>query len=326
MIRRPRAVDALFYLAAIVLAVHARPYEVLSCLAGPDVGLHSPESIAAGVASTPYQYRVLVPWLVRALVTANVLPAAAQQPAFSVISATCAVLLVVVLRAFVLVFVKERVVASVAALSVHAVLPMLSFSTPYTPDDLPAVLLFTAGLGFVYRRAWGPLLVLFAVATLNRETSLLLTVVTIATTAGRVPHRVAAAVATAQILIWTTIQLALWSRYAANPWLGYGVYEPPLLVNATAIALLSNKALIALSTWMGVSVLAFGWQRAIADPFLKRAVMTIPVFAIATCLTALVRELRVYGEVAPLLVTAGWVVLMARIERVALLRAGGQHA
>jgi hypothetical protein len=286
--------------------------------------LHSPEAVSAGIASTPYQYRVLVPWIVRALVTMNLLPATAQQTAFTVLSAASAVLLVVVLRLFVLSFINERAVASVAALSVHAVLPLLSFSSPYAPDDLPAVLFFTVGLICVHRRAWWSMLVLFTAATLNRETSLLLTVVTIATGAGRVPPGVLAAAAGLQVLIWTAIQLGLWSRYAGNVWLGYGVYEPPLLMNASAVAVLSNKALIALSTWIGLSILAFAWQRRLSDPFLRRALMTVPLFAVATFLTGFVRELRIYGEVAPLIVTAGWVVLMDGIERAALLQAKGQ--
>src|SRR5712675_2065580 len=110
---RTARINILFFAAALVLSLHTVPYELRVCGPSPDSGDVSLHALAAGVAATPYQYRVLVPWLVRG----------AETAAFAVIQTVSLVLLAFAFRRYLSLFIKDRVLASVMALTLYAILP-----------------------------------------------------------------------------------------------------------------------------------------------------------------------------------------------------------
>src|SRR5262249_37161243 len=184
---RAGGIDLAFLAAAVVLSLHTVPYELRVCIPPPDHGLDSPESLVAGTASTPYQYRVLVPLLVRGLLYTHVVDPSTQLIAFAVIQVLALILLAFVFRAYLSRLVPDPVVCSTAALTLFAVLPFNYFNLPYYPYDIPSVLFFTLGLLLIYEQKWAWFYPLFIAATINRETSIFLTVVTVFVLFDRVP-------------------------------------------------------------------------------------------------------------------------------------------
>src|SRR3954469_10708183 len=214
-------VEVLFLIAAVILSLHSVPYELRVCDPPPDRGDDSPIALAAGVASTPYQYRVLVPWIVRAATDLHLIRPESQMAVFRVIQVIALVLLAIVFRRYLTLFVSDRVLASVMALTLFAILPFNYFNLPYYPYDVPSVMFFTLGLILIHDERWWWFYPLFVIATLNRETSIFLAVVTALAWFDRYRWPKLAALVASQAAIWIAIKAALWILYSANRGIGY---------------------------------------------------------------------------------------------------------
>jgi hypothetical protein len=302
--------NLVFFTAALILSLHTVPYELRVCVPAPDHGPDSPEALVAGTASTPYQYRILIPWLVRGLLTAHVIDPAQQMAAFAVIQVTALMLLAFVFRRYLSRFIADPAVSSVAALTLFAILPFNYFNLPYYPYDIPSVLFFTVGLLLIYEHKWLWFYPLFIAATLNRETSIFLTVAMLFVHFDRYPPRTLVLLAGSQIAIWAVIKAALWIVYQDNRWMGYGLYEFQLKVNLATILERPLKAVIALASWGCVWLAVVVWRARIRDADLKRTLWTVPVFIAGMLFAGFIIELRIYGEVLPIVLAAFWVAFL----------------
>ena len=319
-------INLLFLAAALILSLHTVPYELRVCFPPPDHGSDSPESLVAGVASTPYQYRVLVPWLVRAALDARLIQPDGQMAAFAIIQTIVLVLLAFAFRSYLSLFIKDRVLSSVMALTLYAVLPFNYFNLPYYPYDIPSVLFFTVGMLLIYQRRWWLFYPLFAAATLNRETSIFLTVVTVLVLYDQYRPRILALLAGSQLAIWLAIKSALWVIYQENRWMGYGLYQFQLKVNVATLRDYPIKGFIALATWGCLWLAVVIWRRRIHDVLLERTLWTVPVFIAGMFFVGFVIELRIYGEVLPIVLAAFWVAFLDVIEESLRQRSGGARA
>src|SRR5437899_3308154 len=108
-------VNLVFFAATVILSLHTVPYQLTACFPPPPHGDDSPEALAAGVASTPYQYRALVPWLVRGAVAAHLIRPESQMAAFAVIELVALLLLGVVFRRYLSLFIKDPILTSTMA-------------------------------------------------------------------------------------------------------------------------------------------------------------------------------------------------------------------
>ena len=311
---RGARINLAFIAAAAILSLHSVPYELTACYPPPDHGDDSPEALAAGVASTPYQYRVLVPWLVRGAVEAHLIRPESELATFARIQVVVLVLLAVVFRRYLSLFIKDPVLTSVMALSLYAVLPFNYFNLPYYPYDIPSVMFFTLGLILIHNRNWRWFYPLFAVATLNRETSIFLAVVTVFSLFDEYSWRKLVLLLGSQALIWGAIKVALWALYQQNRWMGYGLYQFQLKVNIATLLTFPVKGIIALATWGCLWLAAAIWYRRITDVFLRRNLWTVPVFIAAMFVVGFVIELRIFGEVLPIVLAAAWVVFLDLIK------------
>lgn len=281
----------------------------------PDRGDLSAAALATGVGSTPYQYRALVPWVVGALHTVHPLERETIAIVFAAVTTSSLVLLSLVLRRFVALFVPDPSVASVAALSVYAVLPLIYFERPFFPYDIPSVLFFTVGLILIHQRNWLWYYPLFLIATLNRETSLFLTVTFLFALFDRLRPRTLALMTASQLGIWIAVQMALWTAYRDNPWLGYNIYRPQVQVNLETLLTWPVRSLLILLTWTALCFCAATWQRRIDNVFLRRALRTVPVFVAVMFVAGFLLELRIYGEVVPIVLTSAWVLILDLIRQ-----------
>jgi hypothetical protein len=307
--------DLVFLIAAVILSLHTVPYELRLCTPPPPHGDDSPEALVAGEASTPYQYRVLVPWLVRGALATGLITPESQLTMFAAIQVAVLIALAFVFRRFLELFVKDRVLTSVMALSLYAILPFNYFNFPYYPYDVPAVLFFTLGLILIHDEKWSLFFPLFIVATINRESSIFLAVATALVFFDKYAWPKLAMLVGSQAAIWTVIKTALWLIYRQNRWLGYGLYQFQLRMNIATLRTFPVKGAIALATWGCLWIAVVVWHQRIRDPFLRRTLLTIPVFVAAMFIVGFVIELRIYGEVLPIVLAAFWVVFLDLCKR-----------
>jgi hypothetical protein len=307
-------INLAFFAAAVILSLHSVPYELRVCYPPPDHGSDSPEALVAGTASTPYQYRVLLPWLVRGALELHMIRPESEIAVFAGIQAAALILLGFVFRRYLSRFIADPVLASVMALTIYAVLPFNYFNLPYYPYDIPSVLLFTVGLLLIYERRWRWFFPLFVIATLNRETSIFLAVASLFVLFDQYSWPRLGLIVGSQLAIWVAVKAFLWVVYQQNRWMGYGLYQFQLKVNAATLLNYPIKGVIALATWGCLWLAVVIWHRRIHDVYLKRTLWTVPVFIVGMMFAGFVIELRIYGEVLPIVLAAFWVVFLDLVE------------
>lgn len=262
-------------------------------------------ALVRGEANTAFQYRALVPWLVRGLVRLGAACGAAVSiPALFFWIECCAMtLLALAFRAY-LGLLWESKAAGVLSLAIFLVLPynlLLDrvLSLRY-PSDIPSILFFTAGLILLYERKWILFYPLFVLATINRETSCFLTVTYVLVALGREGYARIALHAAAQLIIWVSIKYWLYRVYLSNPG---GLYLWNVRANVDFLGRLNAYPLFLSNLgFLWIPALIF-WRR-IPDRFVRRSVAVIPIFFIGMFLVGNMWELRIYAELAPVALAA----------------------
>jgi len=309
--------NILFSVAAVIMSLHTLPYRIM----GPCPGDDSVRNLVAGAAYTPYQYRVLLPALVRAGEAAHLIQpgSRAEHAAFDLMEQIFLFLLAFVFRRYLLLFIPDHVVASVLALSIYVILPFNYFNYFFYPYDIPGVVFFTLGLILIRNQNWRLFYPVFVLATFNRETSIFLTVAVALALFDKVSPRTLALLIGSQLVIWIAIKAALWMFYRDNPSHGVGLYVFQFKVNVATFREIPLKAFAALSTWGALWIAGLMWYRRIDDPFLRRNLWIVPLFMLAMLVVGFVIEVRIYGEVLPIIVAAFWVTFFPLLAEAANL-------
>ena len=167
-----------------------------------------------GQAPFPFRYRVLVTGLASFLERAG-LP---LHAAYFLLATLAVFVLLLAFDQFLALFVR-RDFAHVLAPGILYPLGWnyLGLNRMYFPFDLPGVALFTLALVLLAERRWAWFYVVFALATLNRETTWLLTFILLAVEWGRLPTRTLAAHVVTQALIWVALKVALAQAFPGGP-------------------------------------------------------------------------------------------------------------
>lgn len=270
-----------------------------------------------GTAKTPFQYRVLVPWVVSAV--ARLFPDGERLAACRHLYfwATCATVfaLVLSLKRYLVNFLGDRL-ARIFAFSIFLILPynflLNRFLALRYPTDIPSILFFTLGLVLIYSKRWRLYYPLFILATLNRETSCFLAVAYFCTSVGREKRKVLLGHLAAQVTLWVGVKYGLYLAYGGNPGDGMCVFNAvhnlDFLKDPKAYPLfLSNLGFL----WIPVLV----YWRIIPDQFVKRTVWLIPTFFLGMFLVGNMYELRIYGELLPVVVSASCLILRELFSR-----------
>ena len=262
--------------------------------------------LVRGTAPTPFQYRALIPYLVRAVSGMHAGGRALVTAGSLFFWIQCASTFFLVLATgWWLACVFPRRGARVLALSIFLGLPfnylLDRFLALRYPSDFPSLLFFTLGLIFIRRRRWGCFYPLFVIATFNRETTLLLTVIYLLTAWGTEPRRAVGMHLRLQLSLWTAAKALLFAAYRGNP--GSEFVQAHVWQN---LEFLSNP-----SAWpLFFSNLGYLWlpvllfRRRIPDRFLRRAALAVYPYAIGMFLVGNMYELRIYGELIPLVLPA----------------------
>lgn len=282
----------------------------------------SPERLLAGVADTPFQHRVLVIALARAIRPF----APSARAAFEVVEVLGAVGLVVATRMYLTALLGGGTPARRAAM---ALAPLTAMLIPlhyvllgevpglrryvYFPWDLPAAAAFVACIALLRARRWRAYYPAFVLATLTRETTVFLPIVQILVgpLEGETDRSVAAHAA-AQFVIWAALKLLVRWAYRHNP--GGGAYTDTLTDNVLAMADVG-----ALVRVLGVAALLWvpallGASR-VEDAFARRALRVLPLWLLGMLAVANLHELRVFGELVAAVVLPAWVLLIRALLR-----------
>ena len=182
--------------------------------------------------------------------------------------------------------------------------------------DFTTLFLFTLGLALMVRRRWPAFLAVYALACLNKETTILLTMIFalhFVRHAG-LDRALYGRLIVAQLAIFSAIKLALGFIFRANP----GSFVEFHLDHT--IELLSGHAsLTNFIIWLVIALLVFHqWLRKPA--FLRRGALILIPLLILTAFLGFLDELRDYYEVYPIVVlliahTAASLIGIPLVER-----------
>jgi hypothetical protein len=257
-------------------------------------------AILSNSGETPHQYRILVPWLANLLVANDPAP----LHVLALIDACFLCLLAFAFRHYLSLLFAGRGWPTLLSLSLFYVLPfslLLPRTMPFFPSDIPSILFFTLGLTFLYKRRMAPYYLLFALATMNRETTCFLTLAYVFTALGEAKPKTIAAHGVGQLLVWVAIKYLLYRVFADNP--GDGLYGIRFGANLEALA--SAKGCLTLLSSMGfIWIPAFVYYRRIPDRFVRRSLLVVPPYVLGMFCVGYVLELRIYADLIPVVLTA----------------------
>lgn len=137
------------------------------------------EALVAGTAKLPFGHRVLVPQLVRPFIEGGV----SIKAAFTVTEWLACIAAISGVEAALRRFVTDKAaqVAAAAFVGVLGLAFLLKFRWPiFYPWDTPAIACMAWGVALAHRRRHGPLVVLAALGAANRESAVLLPLITVA--------------------------------------------------------------------------------------------------------------------------------------------------
>jgi hypothetical protein len=277
--------------------------------------LNIPEYLA-GVGKKPYQFRALPGFWARPIVAlldgvgVSASLAAREAPfnsaatlAFMALHIPCAVWLTREVRAWLRDGSGSDELGFWAAPAVLVVLPANLYaynqSNFHFPYDLPAVAFMFALLRLAARDRWGWFYALFPIATLNRETTFMVTLVCVLANRTRWRAGVLVAHAASQLVLWVAVKVVLLSAYRANP--SEGRYQ--VLANMLSL----NLSYLSKPIWWPqvLSTMAFLWVpcavfwRRHEDPMLRAALSLFPAYAALMLVIGQIVEIRIFAEFTP---------------------------
>jgi hypothetical protein len=176
--------------------------------------------------------------------------------------------------------------------------------------DLPALCLSTLGLALIAARRFWLYIVVFAVATLNKETALLLTFVWAISEARKLKRKQLVGGIALQVAVWLLIRGGLMLAFRGNPGEPIALH---LFRNAQVLAVPGNWFRFRpVTDWlvlpMGFNLLyVLGFVASLfairrAPRFLKDAFWVVLPVIVLTWLFGNVDEMRVYYELLPIVV------------------------
>jgi hypothetical protein len=273
------------------------------------------EVFTYGAPPYPFRFRILVPMLARGLVAMTHIPLAWAYASLATLSVFG--LLLVVDRY--LAQYTRRDLARVLALGILYPLAwnFCGLNLMYFPFDLPGVFLFAAAFFALTRGRWFVYYALFVVATLNRETTWLLTVIFLCVQFRHVTVRALAGHAIAQAALWVGIKAVLFHAFpgeerilfADMAWQNLETIRGMLTLSGSGLKDWAKLGLMFGSLWLA---LPFVW-RGRPEP-VRRALLAVPVFIIPITIVGTIDEARVYGELLVLITMPSLLWLAARLE------------
>ncbi|MBK6644839.1 MAG: YdeI/OmpD-associated family protein [Anaerolineales bacterium] len=277
------------------------------------------QKLVRGRAPTPFQYRVLVPWLagkVHNILDHYSLVEDLEQVKYLFEYGFVLALFGVFVYASPYLVLNDpntglktrslvRVVSGcllMLTLPFHFIIPTTVYYYPY---DISSILFFVLGLVFLRLEKWGAFLVVFVIGTFNRETTIFLSFIYLLTNWKNTPR--------ARLMGYFLLQIALWLAVKYLLFLAFQNNTAESVWYADAMGIFKNtwndnlKVLLMPQTYPRLfSAYGYLWLpllpvwRHIRGKWIKSALLIIPVYHLSMLIPGHVEELRIYGEMLPL--------------------------
>ena len=262
----------------------------------------TPEQLTRFTAERPYQYRILIPALVRVLEWLIDVELVTVYFALTFLNTLA---LLFCFRYYLRHFLSE----SAASLGALAILyPMLWNFTAFCtwkifyPSDVPAILLFVLGLTALADRRWVLFYIVFVLASFNRETSCFLSFACLFALISRQTIRPLLIHLAAQVLIWVAIKLTLQAAFSGNDGSQVDLmWHRNLEILSSIVQLQVNESLFAALSTCGFIWVLIPLGGSALPVFLKRVLLTVIPFYALLLVVGNLDELRVYNELIPVL-------------------------
>jgi len=260
-----------------------------------------PRLLAEFRGHRPYQLRILMPFLAHWSAHFTGLD---LVRCYQILALGFSVALFAVFGAYLRVWCAPR---AARWLALTVALPLFAFYSHrwFYPYDVPAIFFATLGLLLMAQRRFAFYLLVFTLATLNRETSAFLILIWVLALRDGAPHpltrRVFWGILVAQIGIWLTIRLVLSHLFAGN---AGATFELQWSNNARDLLAYWNYVDFELgaATLMLIGLWFLGWATRRYQPaFLCRARGAFWPFMGLMSIVGVLVETRIYGELIPIL-------------------------
>lgn len=271
------------------------------------------EALINGTAYKPFQFRILIPWMVGAI---NSVTGVGVLLLYQIIESASVIGLIFSTRYFLRNYFTPPLV-DIFSFGVLLLLPW-NYLLPreialVIPADIPAVMFFTLLLGLMVRKNWLWYYILFAVATVNRETTCFVGVIFLMTHWKKLSHKNLLLHLGAQIIIWAAIKTWLAIIYAGNPGVLFEFYNvgsgrSHFMTNLDFL-LSPKRVLILLSSFGFLWIPVIIWRKFITEDFVKRALWSLVFFFAVMLVIGNLNEARIFGEWIPLILAANLIII-----------------
>jgi hypothetical protein len=277
------------------------------------------KSTSHGVSSTPFQYRILMPWLIDHVATWLQLPS--PRPVIRTCETLIAFFTTLALYAYLFRISKSSWIAAVFALGVFYLYPFLYINLPlsraYYASDSVSILLFTLGLLFLHGRRYWPYYVVLAIGMFNRETIAFLILAFAFTQYRQIDRRTFVLHLFVQILLVLAIKLLLAYIFRGNPGAGMYSLDENILQRGLPETIQSSRLYInamLFTRWNSfvniTSFMGFLWLpliilwNKIDNQFVRGTAYIIPCFVAGMFVVGNLFEFRIFGELVPIFLGA----------------------
>jgi hypothetical protein len=269
------------------------------------------EALANFKAATPFQYRILVPYMVH--IAHQIVPINVKH-LYLVIILFFTLLLLIAFRRFMLQFLTKKYAGLCSLILLYPLFWNYCATRTYIyPSDIPAVFFFVLGIFFIYREKWIPYYLVFIVGSFNRETICFLTFAYLFTTFGKHGIKKMALHTTAQLAIWLLIRKLLAELFFS----GYGAR----IFEARQSMKLFLRSILNPSPYGMLFLFSFGfiwlliplaWKKQPA--YFKRLLLVLIPFFIGMAIVGDLTETRIYSELIPILTAPAIYGLKRKLE------------
>lgn len=278
-------------------------------------------ALVSGRAQAPFQYRILIPWLARVFgpYIIKYIPFIDHMNGVKTLFEFVAVF--VLLLAFFLISpllitekallpAKKEIIGWLSIWLLIFALPFLYLIPDrifYFPSDIPGILFMILGLICMRRQKWLLYYSVFILGILNRETICFLTLTYLITNWNITPRTKLLAHFFTQVFLWIGVKILLWYLFHANGGASagyadaFGLFRNSWEYNRITLSnLLSYPDMLSVYGYLWFPLIAL-WK-SIPDRWLKSAILTVPLFHVAMLIPGGINELRIYGEMLPLVI------------------------
>jgi len=256
------------------------------------------QKMISGRAPAPNQYRILTPWLVENLVL-RLSPRADIYGAYMAVRAAFVGLTLICFDRYLRTWFSPGAAAG-GTLCLAAIIPFTYYAHFQESDPLNLLFTVLAFLLIVRRRdPW--LIPVVILASLNRETAILIPAVYLLARWGEAPAEKVVSNATLLAGCWAAVFVGLRVLYGTRP--GY----TPLIQWPGNVA--SGMPTLFAVVLFGVLWVLPWLAPKDAPPLLRRSLWLVPPFVLIHYLVAVVEEVRLFLPLAPIVIPLSWWVL-----------------